>query len=177
MTCEPINTMACITTIVSKGSSTLSLKQEERSIGDVQFEGDCRFKCPSFCLLTSRLAMSLITLQLGQCGNQLGYDIHSLLASELLQPGRLVASDVFFRQTAAGHHVARTLLLDMEPKVVNSCILRANLASNSWKYNPRNVVVQQSGSGARTWLNQAECHLDASNGSQALARCTQSTTT
>lgn len=91
--------------------------------------------------------MSLITLQLGQCGNQLGYDFHSLLALELLRPGRFVASDVFFRQTRAGY-IARALLLDMEPKVVNSCISRTNLASNLWKYDPRNAVVQQSGSGA-----------------------------
>lgn len=98
--------------------------------------------------------MSLITLQLGQCGNQLGLDLHNLLASEAPEDSR--NSDVFFRRGSADQRVARTLLLDMEPKVVQACMRKARLAKSNWCYDSRNAILQQSGSGACT-LAPAPC--------------------
>jgi tubulin delta len=95
--------------------------------------------------------MSVVTLQLGQCGNQLGFDLHAILAGELLTGPSAGASETFFREGRTGVHVARALLLDMEPKVVNSCINRSQLES-SWRYDRGNVVLQQSGSGAHSHM-------------------------
>lgn len=92
--------------------------------------------------------MSLITLQIGQCGNQLGLDLYSLLARELSEGSR--NADVFFRQGGPDQRVARTLLLDMEPKVVQACMRKAAVKKSNWGYDSRNVVVQQSGSGVHS---------------------------
>ncbi|KDO16606.1 hypothetical protein SPRG_17885 [Saprolegnia parasitica CBS 223.65] len=55
--------------------------------------------------------MSIVTLQLGQCGNQLGYALFDKLATELEAP---LEMDIFFRGPSS---TARAVLIDMEPKV------------------------------------------------------------
>lgn len=89
--------------------------------------------------------MSIITLQLGQCGNQLGYDLFNILSSEI-PDGCNFSSRQFFREDARGNRTARCLLIDMEPKVVNSCVSRAR-SHTQWRFDESNIVVQQSGSG------------------------------
>eukprot|EP00892_Ulva_mutabilis_P006400 jgi/Ulvmu1/4131/UM019_0110.1 len=89
--------------------------------------------------------MSVITLQIGQCGNQLGSELFEVLGKQLLN-SNTSAYDVCFRSTSNGHYVPRCLLVDMEPKVVHACI-NGNRSQKSWAYDPANVVIQQSGSG------------------------------
>ena len=69
--------------------------------------------------------MSLICVNAGQCGNQLGFDfLNALYDNTARQPVEL---DMFFREpkSASGKPVARAVCLDTEPKAVLSCLQRS----------------------------------------------------
>ena len=73
--------------------------------------------------------MSVVTVQMGQCGNQLGYEFFSSLAEDMA-PGsgsmgaaqesayQAAASDRFFHADKEGVLSARAVMVDMEPKVI-----------------------------------------------------------
>ncbi|ETW04143.1 hypothetical protein H310_04499 [Aphanomyces invadans] len=102
--------------------------------------------------------MSVVTLQLGQCGNQVGLSFFDKLSTEL-QHFSAEDRECFFRshdsKTIAGHDearqraTARAVLIDMEPKVVNQCFENAGRATGGipWQYDAANIVCEQSGSG------------------------------
>jgi tubulin delta len=77
-------------------------------------------------------AMPVITVQLGQCGNQLGFSLFETLAAELdRQEYGVDGWETFFRPAAAAAGrrdkacTARAVLVDMEPKVPGrSCTSR-----------------------------------------------------
>ncbi|ETV82264.1 hypothetical protein H257_04963 [Aphanomyces astaci] len=116
--------------------------------------------------------MSVVTLQLGQCGNQLGLSFFDKLAHEL-EHFSAEDRECFFRshdaKTIASHEsngaaTARAVLIDMEPKVVNQCVGNAGRTSSGlpWQYDDANVVCEQSGSG-NNWaygyaVHGAACH-------------------
>lgn len=92
----------------------------------------------------------MLTVQIGQCGNQLGAALFQQLAQETKdQDEELLGS--FFRPSSGGERdskpqrVARAVLIDMEPKVVAQCM--ATPASSLWGYDTRNAFTKQSGSG------------------------------
>ncbi|KAI9223493.1 Tubulin/FtsZ, GTPase domain-containing protein [Blastocladiella britannica] len=108
----------------------------------------------------------LITLQTGQCGNQIGHEFWKLLCAEhgisptgILEPYASTAAsagaaidrkDVFFYQADDEHYIPRALLLDLEPRVISSIMTSpyANL------YNPENVYTSADGGGAgNNWAN------------------------
>jgi tubulin gamma len=96
----------------------------------------------------------LITLQAGQCGNQIGNEFWKLLCAEhgISQDGILEEfateggdrKDVFFYQADDEHYIPRALLLDLEPRVINNILTSpyANL------YNPENIFMSSEGGGA-----------------------------
>ncbi|KAL0230024.1 hypothetical protein PCE1_003588 [Barthelona sp. PCE] len=95
----------------------------------------------------------IITLQVGQCGNQIGSQFWKTLADEhnigpdgtLLDERELNdRKDVFFYQADDNHYVPRAILLDLEPGVINS-IMRSE-----WKmfFNHENVFVPKECTGA-----------------------------
>ena len=123
----------------------------------------------------------IITLQVGQCGNQVGTEFWKQLCQEhgiskqgILEPqhqlgafsssaekstpgghpsssGSLLGAsaggdrkDVFFYQADDEHYVPRALLLDLEPRVINS-IQNSDLRS---LFNHENVFVADHGGGA-----------------------------
>jgi hypothetical protein len=64
--------------------------------------------------------MSVVTVQLGQCGNQVGGALFSVFAAETLSAKGKEADDAeaFFRRRSRGTPwAARAVLVDMEPKV------------------------------------------------------------
>ena len=80
--------------------------------------------------------MSIVTVQLGQCGNQIGCDLFSLLHKDSHQSPQFTSTDAadniaykmdtlerYFTETRAGHHQheAKAVMVDMEEKVVHSC--------------------------------------------------------
>jgi|Transcript_63585 tubulin gamma len=96
----------------------------------------------------------IITLQVGQCGNQIGSEFWKLLCAEhgINQRGILEdyahagddRKDVFFYQADDEHYIPRALLVDMEPRVINT------IQNSEWRdlYNPENVFVTKDGGGA-----------------------------
>lgn len=96
----------------------------------------------------------MITLQLGQCGNQIGFEFWKKLCAEhgINNDGVLEdfatdgtdRKDVFFYQADDNHYIPRAVLLDLEPRVINS-ILNSPYAK---LYNPENVFLSKHGGGA-----------------------------
>ncbi len=98
--------------------------------------------------------MSIITIQLGQCGNQLGTEFFTTIASEIGHLSSVEAQEnainTFFRPSANWREgappVARALLIDMEPKVVNRCQILAKQSGN-WSYDYKRQLCRDGGSG------------------------------
>ncbi|XP_057632577.1 tubulin gamma-2 chain isoform X3 [Chionomys nivalis] len=96
----------------------------------------------------------IITLQLGQCGNQIGFEFWKQLCAEHgISPEGIVEEfategtdrkDVFFYQADDEHYIPRAVLLDLEPRVIHS-ILNSSYAK---LYNPENIYLSEHGGGA-----------------------------
>lgn len=123
--------------------------------------------------------MSIVTVQLGQCGNQVGHELFEAISHDALQDHRKLFSTAsrerFFNQTARGGEspaelwavcsapaylckrfclldlVARAVLVDMEPKVIKQSISKAN-SSGRWRYGETSHFFQNQGSG-NNWAN------------------------
>ncbi|EJT98509.1 gamma tubulin [Dacryopinax primogenitus] len=96
----------------------------------------------------------IITVQIGQCGNQMGSVFWQRLCAEhgISKDGTLEEwateggdrKDVFFYQADDEHYIPRAILMDLEPRVINN-ILTGPYAS---LYNPENVYTSKDGGGA-----------------------------
>lgn len=94
--------------------------------------------------------MSLITLQIGQCGNQVGQALYECIANQMINSSpasQAVAGEVFFDYSEKSKkYEAKSLLVDMEPKVINEC-LNSKKLENLWDYNKNYTFSKQEGSG------------------------------
>jgi len=96
----------------------------------------------------------MITLQLGQCGNQIGFEFWKKLCGEHgINPEGILESfategtdrkDVFFYQADDEHYIPRAVLLDLEPRVIHSIMN----SPYSKLYNPENIYLSKHGGGA-----------------------------
>ncbi|KAH8273887.1 hypothetical protein KR044_002913 [Drosophila immigrans] len=96
----------------------------------------------------------IITLQLGQCGNQIGFEFWKRLCLEHgISPDGVLEDfaadghdrkDVFFYQADDNHYIPRAVLIDLEPRVIH------NIMSSPYAklYNPENVFLSKHGGGA-----------------------------
>ncbi|KAL9935548.1 hypothetical protein V8E36_005896 [Tilletia maclaganii] len=99
----------------------------------------------------------LITIHAGQCGNQVGAQFWEHLCRDhgIAKDGTLEdfasdsaaagdRKDVFFYQADDDHFVPRAVLIDLEPRVINSVL------SGPYRslFNPENVWTSKSGGGA-----------------------------
>ena len=107
--------------------------------------------------------MSVVTVQLGQCGNQIGTQLFSTLYADTDSPTspptyRQVASDRFFHSPYGSRDLqARAVLVDMESKVVQHSLLEAE-KEGKWRYDKKCVYAERRGSGnnwADGYLNRA----------------------
>lgn len=97
----------------------------------------------------------IITLQVGQCGNQIGGEFWKQLCLEhgIAPDGTLIddtpnqddRKDVFFYQSDDDRYVPRALLIDLEPRVVNKL---AHAGAYRQLFNPENLFLSQEGGGA-----------------------------
>jgi len=115
----------------------------------------------------------IITLQVGQCGNQIGGEFwkqlcreHGIQPNGILQPNLISNNnnnnnssssstpafidvddrkDVFFYQADDEHFIPRALLIDLEPRVVGKL---SQLSEYRDLYNAENVFVAKEGGGA-----------------------------
>ncbi|GFY68614.1 tubulin gamma-1 chain [Trichonephila inaurata madagascariensis] len=96
----------------------------------------------------------MITLQIGQCGNQIGDEFWKKLCAEHgINPEGILEDfaaegtdrkDVFFYQADDEHYIPRAVLLDLEPRVIHS-IMKSPYAK---LYNPENIYLSEAGGGA-----------------------------
>ena len=98
----------------------------------------------------------IITLQVGQCGNQIGSEFWKKLCHEhgisktgmledfALQNGGNDRKDVFFYQADDEHYVPRAVLVDLEPRVINA------IQNSEYRnlYNHENFFLSDHGGGA-----------------------------
>lgn len=102
--------------------------------------------------------MSVITVQLGQCGNQIGRQLFSTLREDALatlRPGEGRGESAYFETSLERFFVAdprnsnplaRAVLVDMESKVVQQSLFEAS-KTGKWHYDPACVYAQKRGSG------------------------------
>jgi tubulin delta len=79
-----------------------------------------------------------VVVQLGQCGNQIGFDLTDALFNEGMR-------DAFFVEKPNGKTYARSVLVDMEPKVINEIVQKSS--TREWSYSKTAAVTAKSGSG------------------------------
>ena len=106
--------------------------------------------------------MSLVTVQLGQCGNQVGGALFEMLCREIETETSSVkdfseyALDAFFRYDHQGKRVARSVMIDMEPKVIQQTSMSAQ-KSGMFQYDSSAQYFKQSGS-ANNWAYGFNVH-------------------
>ena len=96
----------------------------------------------------------IITLQVGQCGNQIGMEFWKQLCQEhgigpegIVQENAMNGDDrkdVFFYQADDDHYIPRAILIDLEPRVIRSI----QNSPYSKLYNPENIFMSKEGGGA-----------------------------
>ncbi|KAJ1326451.1 tubulin gamma [Microdochium nivale] len=96
----------------------------------------------------------IITIQAGQCGNSIGSQFWQQLCQEhgINENGNLEdfateggdRKDVFFYQSDDTRYIPRAILIDLEPRVINS--IQTGQYRNI--YNPENFYIGKSGIGA-----------------------------
>ncbi|XP_004643087.1 tubulin delta chain [Octodon degus] len=100
--------------------------------------------------------MSIVTVQLGQCGNQIGFEVFDVLFNDSQcsqgfcskrenEAYQTSCKERFFREEN-GVPIARAVLVDMEPKVINQVLSKA-AQPGRWKYSPHACFCQKQGSG------------------------------
>lgn len=104
--------------------------------------------------------MSVISLQVGQCGNQIGQELFSVINDDCNGANRKKYSECsnerFFYESSTGELVARSVLVDMEPKVIYQAIAKAS-KSGRWRYGDKAYFSQKQGSG-NNWANGFSIH-------------------
>nr|XP_010307715.1 PREDICTED: tubulin delta chain isoform X3 [Balearica regulorum gibbericeps] len=111
--------------------------------------------------------MSIVTVQLGQCGNQIGHEVfnaicgdvhgtHGLCSKKENESYHDACKERFFREEESEVPVARAVLVDMEPKVISQTLSTA-ARSGYWKYDGRSHFCQKQGSG-NNWANGYSVH-------------------
>ena len=113
--------------------------------------------------------MSVIVIQLGQCGNQIGSQLFSTLHSDALSSNKPTFSsatalpkakqtsyyqcsvDRFFHERDGHPPLARAVLVDMETKVVHGALVERK-RDKQWLYDPASAHQGKKGSG-NNWAN------------------------
>lgn len=89
-----------------------------------------------------------MVIQVGQCGNQIGNEFWEKISYEhgiskngiLLEPKENDRKDSFFYETDDNRFIPRSVLIDLEPRVIQ------NITTNF--YNPDNIFLDSTGCGA-----------------------------
>ena len=104
----------------------------------------------------------IITLQAGQCGNQIGSQFWEYLCREhgISQDGTLEdfategqagdRKDVFFYQADDEHYIPRAILVDLEPRVCRAAFSSCRLSIISWQGHTEACTTRKTFTAART---------------------------
>ena len=97
--------------------------------------------------------MSVITIQVGQCGNQVGHELFNRLSTEIdPEDDRTVVDRFFSEDEVTGRnpvkYTARCVMVDMEPKVIENC---RKSAEHGRVFRYRKPKIQKQGGSANNW--------------------------
>ncbi|OAD55504.1 Tubulin delta chain [Eufriesea mexicana] len=102
----------------------------------------------------------MLTIQFGQCGNQLGHTLFSEVSSDMECVNTGVSHKANFQYSEdtfdkwfsgiskSNERLARAVLVDTEEKVINKIY---NDTNNPWTYSTKNVICQAGGGCANNW--------------------------
>eukprot|EP00375_Theileria_parva_P000581 XP_763251.1 tubulin subunit gamma [Theileria parva strain Muguga] len=99
------------------------------------------------------MTKEIVTLQVGQCGNNIANEFWNQISLEhgINKDGFLLDKkcigdnrDVFFFQTGTNRYYPRALLIDLEPRVISSILN----SENKNLFNPENVFLSKDSMGA-----------------------------
>lgn len=95
--------------------------------------------------------MAVPFIQIGQCGNQIGQAFFNTMHEEAARasPAHQALVSQFFYEGS----IAKAMLVDMEPKVVNKCLAK----KGSWGYSSQLSLVKEEGSG-NNWAYGCHVH-------------------
>ncbi|XP_047115279.1 tubulin delta chain-like [Schistocerca piceifrons] len=103
--------------------------------------------------------MAVVSVQFGQCGNQIGHEFYSMLSEdERVKVGSDYAEcDRWFRNSAF-HNIrtARAVLVDTEQKVIHKVSENGVKNRCHWRYSTENVVASDGGAGNNWALGYVE---------------------
>ena len=104
--------------------------------------------------------MSVIFVNAGQCGNQLGYCLLDALDAHS-GSGEESCLDSFFRESSVSgaRPIARAVCIDTEPKVVSECLWRSRKEAK-WTYDASNVIYRHGGAGNNWAMGYQMCSGD-----------------
>eukprot|EP00127_Corallochytrium_limacisporum_P005473 Clim_evm21s206 gene=Clim_evmTU21s206 len=102
-----------------------------------------------FARTESAMERGTITVQVGQCGNQLGLALFDRRHSD-----QGTRNTYNFRTNRDGRQTARAILVDTEEKVVDQVL--TSTQDHGWGFDPTNVVRQKSGA-ANNWAYGYAC--------------------
>ena len=102
----------------------------------------------------------MLTIQFGQCGNQLGHSLFQQLSSDLDAKDTGISKQAnstyteqsfekwFTNINRDGKRLARAVLVDTEHKVINKV---CNNPQDKWTYRSQNLICQSGGGSANNW--------------------------
>ena len=112
------------------------------------------------------MPIEIITIQIGQCGNQVGMEFWKRTLSEHgISPQGIVnenaingddRKDVFFYQADDDHFVPRSVLIDMDPRGIN------NIQNSDFSkfFNQENIYMPKEEYGAGNVWAKVYSHVD-----------------
>ena len=108
--------------------------------------------------------MAIVTVQLGQCGNQIGNQLYSTVLLDAMEARKAghhdyweVSCERFFDSTPQTSTLRpRTVLIDMEQKVIQQS-LEHSRRMKLWEYDSKCIYSQKRGSG-NNWANGYCCY-------------------
>ncbi|CAH8495842.1 unnamed protein product [Heterobilharzia americana] len=100
--------------------------------------------------------MSIVSLQIGQCGNQIGAKLFGTIYNDCCSKKTSSQSrkdsayirnslNTFFSESSKGRLTARCVQVDMEEKVIAN--VRRNTCAQKWSYSPNSTFTAKCGSG------------------------------
>ena len=102
----------------------------------------------------------MISVQIGQCGNQLGFCLLNSIFEHILNNENYLE---FYFHSFSSNSLEnskklqpRTVCIDTEPKVINECVLTAKQSKN-WIFNDRNLHYLYGGAGNNWALGYSIC--------------------
>jgi tubulin delta len=99
--------------------------------------------------------MSIITLQFGQCGNQIGHHLFSVLSQDVMNSNSCHSNASierwFRKETDGDKYVARAILVDTELKVLTEIKKKHRDVDSLWKYDETNIISHKGGGAGNNW--------------------------